>query len=341
VDPTAEADADGEEHAEWMQEAPKPGGAHADGEDDADEVDEGDLGKGDRKLGGDQQEDEREEELDELRGADEAVQGEVALERGADVLGEAVANLDKAVIHAAIGKPGGVAIDKAHALRDAAGDFAAEGQILDDVIVDCLVAADALIGGATEEEELAVRGAQCAKETFRQTRRERDAGLDKLDKPLGRPREGDDVEDGDDHFLAKADGDEAGPGGKEIGAGVMRHGEGGGDGGGGMDGIGIGEDEPMAGGDLGELVAGPVFADPAVRQGGAGEEAVTGVRGKEFRGYGAGTVRGGVVKDDEFEVRVILGDEGGEALGDGALFIAGGDENRDGAGGGWSGGYRE
>jgi hypothetical protein len=93
----------------------------------------------------------------------------------------------------------------------------------------------------------------------------------------GEPGKGDDVEDGDDHFLPKGEGDEAGPGGEEIGAGGGGHGDGGGKGARGVDGIGVGEEEPLAGGGLRELMAGPVLARPAAGERGAGEEAMPGI----------------------------------------------------------------
>ena len=98
-----------------------------------------------------------------------------------------------------------------------------------------------------------------------------------------------------------------------------------------MHGIGIGEEEPIAGGGQGELMARPVLAGPAVRKGSAADETVARVAGHQIASDLCRAIRGGIIEDEEFEVGIILSEEGGDAIADGALFIPGGDEDRNAA----------
>ncbi len=86
-----------------------------------------------------------------------------------------------------------------------------------------------------------------------------------------------------------------------------------------MDGVGVGEQEPVAVGGLGELVAGPVLARPAVGQRLAGEDL-------RFRQAGGDRLPPGgvvrvVVEQQQLDARVVLGEERGDARADTALLV--------------------
>ena len=137
------------------------------------------------------------------------------------------------------------------------------------------------------------------------------------------------MEDRDDDFLSKSEGDKVRPRGKKVGPRLRGHGNGGGERPWRMDGIGVRKEEPIAGGGLGELMTSPVLAGPAFRQRRTGNEAVPGAACHQVVYDFRGAVGRAVIEDEYFEVRVLLSNERRNAGGDGTLFIAGGDENGD------------
>jgi hypothetical protein len=96
-----------------------------------------------------------------------------------------------------------------------------------------------------------------------------------------------------------------------------------------VDGVRVGEEQPVSRSGLRELVAGPVLASPALGKRGAGEEAMPGITGDEAGDDGGGEIGRSIVENKELEVRVVLGEEGRNANGYGTFLVSGGDEDRD------------
>ena len=193
-----------------MQQAAQPGSAEAHGEQDANEVDDGDLRK-DERAGREDSQHERQQESAKLPCADGEETEERFLKRGAEVLGKALPGFPKRAVHPHGGKLERVAVEQAHPLAYPRSDGAAEGYVFHEVIVDGGVPADAVVGGAGEEHELTIRRAENPPRPCGHARREVRMVLQKAQEPVRIHGHAEEDDHGDDEPFAAGRGQERGP----------------------------------------------------------------------------------------------------------------------------------
>jgi hypothetical protein len=103
-----------------------------------------------------------------------------------------------------------------------------------------------------------------------------------------------------------------------------------------VDGVGVGEEPELPVSRLGELVAGPMLAEPTGGEGTAGDNPQAAILGGERAGKVTGAIGGGVVKYQHFQVRILLGQEGANAGEEVVGLVAGGEQDGGrGQGSGW------
>lgn len=316
MDPRIHGDGEGEGLADGMEEDAEGRVLIAPREERAEAENEEDLNGGERPPSGlkeeaEDQEEEGGEEEDNLDNAEGDEAGDGIFEACPEIFGEAFPDFGEAGVHAAGDEAGAVLVEEAEA---GGFDFASEGDIFDEVVPDFFVAANGLVGGAAEEDELSVGDAEAA------------VGEG---EPLREKEEDENVDEGEDQHFAPASGDLARPEREEIGLFFFHGGEGGSDGIGSVERIGIGEEEEVALGVLGELPAGPRFSGPTFWERSAFEEVEAGFGGHSLGDDVGGLIGGVVVEDDPLEIGVGLGKERIEAGRESKFFVAGGNEDRD------------
>ena len=136
------------------------------------------------------------------------------------------------------------------------------------------------------------------------------------------------VHERDHGAFAPGAGDLARPGGKQRGVRRPRVGHHRGERVGRVDGVGVGKKEVLAPGGGGELVTGPRFAGPALRERGAGED-LEGLRAGKRAGQAGGVIFRMIVEQDELEAGIILREQGAQAIDDATAFVARRDEDGD------------
>ena len=112
---------------------------------------------------------------------------------------------------------------------------------------------------------------------------------------------------------------------KQGGAVLLGFGDGAGERSGGVNGVGVGEQEPAPFRNLCSAGHGVVFAGPVFREWAGGDYFHIGKR----RAISAVRSVGVVVDDDDFEANCRLGGQGFQAGGDVGFFVAGGDDDGD------------
>lgn len=276
---------------------------------------EEDAGKlrGEEPEGGDEGDNGDEEEVEQAQER----HGDGMGEEEGEVLGPAFEHGGSGAVHAGGEGVGGVA--EADGIASAL-DVVSEGNILEDAGAEGLVAAGVEVGLGLYEEELTVGGGGAVGGRV-------DAGGGVGDGELG-----EDERHGD--ALEEAGGELAGGVGDQGDLILLELVAGAGEIAGLMEGVGVGEEEEGAAGDLGSGEAGVVLAGEmgGVECGGL-EDADAGVGSGGLSQDFGGAVGGGVVYEDELpvgaegEAGFRLGEEGFEAGGEGGFLVAGGNDD--------------
>jgi len=194
-------------------------------------------------------------------------------------------------------------------------DAPGEGDVFEEVVFDGGVSSDSAVGVAGEEEELAVgegagvAGPVDAFEGVHSDEVERGDGLGDAFEGVEGAEGAEETEQGD-----VAVGGEGNGGGKEVGM---------------EDGVGVGEEEVVAGSALGAEMCGVAFPGPVVGAGIVFNEGDAGI----LRGVGAedgsGVVGAAVEDEDDLQRVVVLVCERGGAGVDDVLFVMDGDDDGD------------
>ena len=315
LEPRVEGDGDHENLTEGMKECAEVALAEAVGEGKAQREENGNFGPNQRTVGWSEKKVEGCEEKENLHRLKKKESGKISVETGVKIFGKSFPDLAEAGVHPASDEGDGVTWVGAIEVKNFEARLAhisGDGDILDEMVTNGLVAFDFIVGSASKKNELAIGCTKTAERTWGPVRE-----VEKDKK----------VNERNDEFLAPGEGFEVRPKREEISFLFMSEGDGLGDCAIGEAGVGVDKEEVFALGFLGKLVAGPRLSGPSFGKGLTGKESDTWVSLGSALNEGCGFVGGVIVENEDLHIRVVAVGDGADARGESEFLVTGWNEN--------------